>query len=1010
VSRARRKTRTEAVDAALEQALHGENVEALLGALSAADRELFWQIVGELRRSGGDVSQDLWLIDYTRKPPSIREFVEDPYWLGDVLVPSEHSKGLFPVWKEKLLLDFDLESRIHNLVVTGSVGSGKCLGYNELCIMSDGRTKPVQDIAPGDELMGDDSMPRRVISTTKGRGNLYRIYPAKGESFVCNGAHILCLKSSLSDEIVEVSVEDFIRWPRQRRHSARLYRVPVEFSPREVTVDPYWLGLWLGDGTAIRTPITTASHARAHEYSFTVRRRGYKRDNPLRKLLQAYGFPMRGKKCEKFIPDDFLYNSREIRLQLLAGLLDTDGAKSNGGKKISGRCKQNNGCYEITVKWERFANQIRWLAGSLGYFAQTKIKIVNATAYFRTLISGAYDVPVKLAHKQSGSQGQTVSPITGHVRVADCSRVKFAVIPIGDGDYYGFEIDGNGRFLLKDFTVTHNTYITAVIFLYRIVLAALLRRPQQFFGLGKGSRIYFVLLSLTKAAVEDTIFGDAQNFMAQSPFFLEECAFDPDRKYADFRVNLGKKIFLTAGSKGWHVIGRNTMGVALDEGNWRLEAKPDEKAYEIYAEVRQRIKGRFQQFTGYLPAITILSSSARDESAFTEQVITEIDKAHDPTTQMVYRFASYEVKRHELRKGQRWFRVSYGLRAVEPSILVGWFDENGVPLPGEKVEEPIHGAQTKLVPEDFRDEFMRDPRLALQGICGVSTGGSHLLFSDWGSVERAVKVGEARGLADPSDVELIPISVEDQKEIWDYLNHDRFLTRRSGAVVPLRDPDVPRFGHIDFATQNVAGVAICHPVGRQEVKNIFDPERPGQLFTQWRVSVEYDFILAIVAGRTKPISFEKVQRFFFWLRSVCSYQFGLVSADQFQSVQCLEMLNSRGFKTKVVSTVRTKAPYYAFRSAFSDNRIVMYRHRLFMREAERLIDNPNQVVKPINGTKDIADACCGAYFDAATSDIAMGAVPAGVPPVMSQEQQQEAPPVEVMPPPPKRPVQAVYHV
>jgi hypothetical protein len=44
--------------------------------------------------------------------------------------------------------------------------------------------------------MGDDSTRRKVVSITVGKGQMYKIIPTKGEPFVCNGPHILCLKSS----------------------------------------------------------------------------------------------------------------------------------------------------------------------------------------------------------------------------------------------------------------------------------------------------------------------------------------------------------------------------------------------------------------------------------------------------------------------------------------------------------------------------------------------------------------------------------------------------------------------------------------------------------------------------------------------------------------------------------------------------------------------------------------------------------------------------------------------
>lgn len=40
------------------------------------------------------------------------------------------------------------------------------------------------------------------------------------------------------------------------------------------------------------------------------------------------------------------------------------------------------------------------------------------------------------------------------------TRNTITVVPAGEGEFYGFELDGNGRFLLEDFTVTHNSTTT----------------------------------------------------------------------------------------------------------------------------------------------------------------------------------------------------------------------------------------------------------------------------------------------------------------------------------------------------------------------------------------------------------------------------------------------------------------------------------------------------------------------------------------------------------------------
>jgi len=879
-----------------------------------------------------------WEIDYLKPPPSIHDFILDDYYLGRTWRPiKDENEGIWPAWLKLLDEHLSLNSKIHNMVITGSLGIGKCMGYNELLLMFDGSIKPVQAIKTGELLMGDDSTPRTVLSTMKGRGKLFQIYPAKGEAFTCNGDHVLCLKSSVSDTVEHVSVDDFQKWPRQRRHEARLYRVGADWEAKPVTVDPRWLGLWLGDGSARIIGVTTMDDeikdyfsnyaasfglqrksyvsgkaAKATTYQFSVPGGRWAGPNRLMALLRSYGLSTPESEYEKFIPKEYLFNSREVRTQLLAGLLDTDGEKARGGKRTAARSgKQNNGVYEITSKYRRLADQIRFLAQSLGFFAKTKIKIVNSTAYYSTIISGAYEVPSLLARKTSNAQGQTVSPLTGHVRKADCLKTKFAVIPLDEGDYYGFELDGNHRFLLKDFTVTHNTAMLVTIILYRMCIATHLRNPQNFFGLNRNSKLVYNFLSVTKDAVKDTAYGTALSYMADSPYFIEVCKYNPDQEYAGYRVPMLNElpgggtsgIWLTAGSKGQHVLGRNLIGIGLDEGNFRLEKDPDLTAYQLYDQVRTRIANRFQKIEGYLPAISVIASSAQDESSFTEKVVGEIDEANrqrdvrnrtlPPTvvpeeqSQIVFRNSVYKIKRHVLTgigPDHHWFKVAYGLKNMEPVMLTGWYKEDGTPIDvGEEKthEPPPAGAKTELVPKFYWEAYRRNCKAQLQNLSGISVGGAHRLFPNMIDIEWALEDSKKAGVPEPvlPGIQLLPISSEDNKQIWDYLNHKSFLTRVASKTQPIRHPQSQRYAHLDLATQTMAGLSICHLAGSQLVEGLV---RDGEPFAEYRLIVEYDFILTICAGQNKPINFSKIQKFFFWLRDMCGYRFGLITADQFQ--------------------------------------------------------------------------------------------------------------------------------
>ena len=211
----------------------------------------------------------------------------------------------------------------------------------------------------------------------------------------------------------------------------------------------------------------------------------------------------------------------------------------------------------------------------------------------------------------------------------------------------------------------------------------------------------------------------------------------------------------------------------------------------------------------------------------------------------------------------------------------------------------------------------------------------------------------------------IPISADDDKNIWDYLNHRSFLTRIMSRVQPLRHPYNQRYAHLDLATQTQAGLAICHLAGTQLVEGLV---KDGEPFAEYRLIIEYDFILSIIAGPTKPINLEKIQRFFFWLRDMCGYRFGLITADMFESASTLQMLEARGFKTDRLSIDKDKTAYHTWRAGFEEHRIRLHRNEVMLHEAEQLLEMDKKYDHPPEGGKDVCDAASGAYTNAVNSD------------------------------------------
>lgn len=87
---------------------------------------------------------------------------------------------------------------------------GKCLGRGTNIMMYDGTIKAVENIVTGDLVMGADSTPRTVLSTTHGKDMMYLIHQNRAMNYRVNKAHVLSLKSSSNGDILNISVEDII--------------------------------------------------------------------------------------------------------------------------------------------------------------------------------------------------------------------------------------------------------------------------------------------------------------------------------------------------------------------------------------------------------------------------------------------------------------------------------------------------------------------------------------------------------------------------------------------------------------------------------------------------------------------------------------------------------------------------------------------------------------------------------------------------------------------------------
>jgi len=361
----------------------------------------------------------------------------------------------------------DSLNKTNSAIIAAYPGFGKCLGKNTPVMLYNGDIKNVQDIEITDLLMGDDSRPRRIFSVCKGREKMYRLTQDNGISFTMNESHILSLKipshknifyneifnrivvkyfdfnfvkfcfkhfEDLNEALkfktelpntntIDISVKDYLALPLNIQKGLKTYKVGVEFSSSPINLDPYITGVKLME-----------NHFREELYGDKILEKKYKR-----------------------IPIEYLYNDRKIRLKFLLGMIDS----------IEGCSGLDE--YTIRVRSRGFRDDIIFLARSLGF-----VSLYEKVSYdqYVVTIKGRIKPCILPIEIDSLSVYNPWDDMKEKNAIESLS-FDFSLESIGEGDYYGFTINGNGRFLLGDFTVTHNT-CTAINIASRIKLKTMI--------------------------------------------------------------------------------------------------------------------------------------------------------------------------------------------------------------------------------------------------------------------------------------------------------------------------------------------------------------------------------------------------------------------------------------------------------------------------------------------------------------------------------------------------------
>lgn len=407
------------------------------------------------------------LVQFGRKPLVTEKIVKaNVLSLEDIIKKRE--EGIYVESFPSLMQKIHGFRKRELVLLTAPSGVGKCHGKGTPILMHDMTVKLVEDVVVGDKVMGANGEARTVLNLSKGFGKLYRVDQVKGDSYVINENHILSLKPSINYPskgikagcALNVSLPNFLGMSKSMRGHMKGYKADlVKLGEQSHDLDDaYMLGLWLAEGTSAKPQYTISKQDRELEEQVVqyASKRGYTINIcPSNNKAGCAGFDYAGGYLKqlrdwcvlnnKHIPSTFLTASYETRLELLAGILDGDGHVSNNG-------------FDIILKQNQLAKDLILLVRSLGLSCSVTEKFSKCEGfagdmYTRLYICGHTDkIPNRLSRKKCKPRKQ----------IKDALRSGITITQIDDGEYFGFEVDGDHLYCLGDFTVTHNSTVTSI--------------------------------------------------------------------------------------------------------------------------------------------------------------------------------------------------------------------------------------------------------------------------------------------------------------------------------------------------------------------------------------------------------------------------------------------------------------------------------------------------------------------------------------------------------------------
>lgn len=364
--------------------------------------------------------------------------------------------------------------KVINGLLSLEMGLGKMNPLYSKLLTPNGWIK-MGDVKIGDQIIGSNGLPTNVIGVfPQGLKKIYRVWFNDNTYSDCGEEHLWAVNTPTRmrrNKLNPGKYPNRILTLRQIidegltiNNGNRKHYIPIveaiQFSTKNLLIDPYLLGCLLGDGGLTeKTPTFSSVDEEMVDNvkallpencrmvggykDYDIVRNDYKvRYNPLNRLLESYGLSSTNS-YTKFIPYDYKFASIQQRLELLQGLMDTDGHVYKNGSHV-----------EITFASKQLIEDLQFIVQSLGGIGRIKEKWITYKGEKRIYYRMGIKLPPQFIPFKLSRKVERYKPVSKYFPARAIKKIEY----VGKHEAQCIAVDASDHLYVTDnCIVTHNT-------------------------------------------------------------------------------------------------------------------------------------------------------------------------------------------------------------------------------------------------------------------------------------------------------------------------------------------------------------------------------------------------------------------------------------------------------------------------------------------------------------------------------------------------------------------------